>query len=96
MFTTQPRQHKLRPVVSEYGRTVLLAVNLAASALVPIDKLFPEEAKILSRHVQRGLVRDVFMTRPAAQIFGSLVDGDDCEILTVGVPWEGRPCKTET
>ena len=36
----------------------------------------------------RGCARDVFKLNRNAQIFGDLMDGEDFEVLTIGVPWE--------
>ena len=88
LFTTQPRQQKLKPVIAEFGHKALLAVPLTSSTTIPLETLFPKGAKVIARHVHRGFTRDVFKLNKNSRIFGDLMDGEDFEVLTIGVPWE--------
>ena len=88
LFTTQPRQHKLRPVVAEFGHKVRLAVRFSSSALFSLPAGFPKGSKILARHLERGFDRDVFLAKAGAQVAGPLVNGDSFEVITIGIPWE--------
>ena len=64
LFTTQPRQQRLRPIVSEFGYILQFAVNLSAAPAFALDHTSPKGSKILSRQVQQGFRRDVFFGHP--------------------------------
>ena len=88
LFTTQSRQHKLKPLVAEFGRTAHIAVPLTAGNTFVLPSTYPKGSKIISRHLQRGFKRDVFMAYSGAHVFGQLAEDEDFEVLKVGVPWE--------
>ena len=54
LFTNQPRQQKLRPIMSEFGHFAFLAVSLQDAATLQLDKVCPKGTKIVSRQVQWG------------------------------------------
>ena len=86
LFTTQPRQQKLRPTLSEFAFFVVLAVSLEDAPNLQVEKFCPKGAKIVSRQIQRGFRRDVFMTQPGAKIVSHIEDKETCELVRVGVP----------
>ena len=88
LFTGQPRQQKLKPIISEFGHAVHLAVRLDAAQTLSIEALCPKGSKILSRQVKWGFKRDVFMALQNAKIVSDLLDGEVFELIKVGVPRE--------
>ena len=86
LFTTQPRQQRLRPIVSEFGYVLQFAVSLAASQTFALDHISPKGSKILSRQVQRGFRRDVFLAIPHSKMASEILEGETFELIKVGVP----------
>ena len=86
LFTTQPRQQKLKPIISEFGYVLKFAVNLNAAQSFVLEQDCPKGAKILSRQVQRGFKRDVFLAIPHAKMASEVCEGETFELISVGVP----------
>ena len=86
LFTTQPRQQRLRPIVSEFGYILQFAVNLSAAPAFALDHTSPKGSKILSRQVQQGFKRDVFLAIPHAKMASVISEGETFELIKVGVP----------
>ena len=86
LFTTQPRQQKMRPIVSEFGYVLQLAVSLKAAQTFVLDHNSPKGSKIISRQVQQGFSRDVFLATPHAKMASEILDGETFELIKVGVP----------
>ena len=86
LFTTQPRQQKLRPILSEFGHFLVMAVSLEDASKLQLEKLCPKGSKIVSRQIQWGFRRDVFMTQKGATMVSHLEDGETFELVKVGVP----------
>ena len=45
LFTTQLRQQKLRPILSEFGHVLVLAVSLEDASKLHLEKLCPKAQK---------------------------------------------------
>ena len=88
LFTTQPRQQKLRPAISEFGYSMHLALTVSDAPTNFLDMLCPKGSRIVARHVQRGFNRDVFMAMNNAKLVNEIKEGDVYELVKVGVPRE--------
>ena len=88
LFTTQPRQQKLRPAISEFGYFMHLALTVSDAPMNFLDMLCPKGSRIVARHVQRGFNRDVFMAMNNAKLVNEIKEGDVYELVKVGVPRE--------
>ena len=86
LFTMQPRQQKLRPILSEFGHFVVLAVSLEEAACLQVEKWCPKGAKIVSRQIQWGFKRDVFLSQSGAKLISRIEDGETFEQVKVGIP----------
>jgi len=91
LFTTQPRGHKLRPLVSEYGYYVplLTKVNDENSISQFLADL-PKGAKVCHRKVFPGgvLRDDILKQHDGLQFAESWKEQEPCELLQFGVPRE--------
>ena len=88
IFTTQPRQQKLRPAISEFGYFMYLALTVADAPSNFLDTMCPKGSKVVSRHVQRGFQRDVFLATKNAAVVNHIGEGEVFEVVKVGVPRE--------
>ena len=88
LFTTQPRQQKLRPAISEFGYFMQLALTVSDAPTNFLDNLCPKGSRIVARHVQGGFNRDVFMAMNNAKLVNEIKEGDVYELVKVGVPRE--------
>ena len=86
IFTTQPRQQKLRPAISEFGYFMYLALTVADAPSNFLDTMCPKGSKVVSRHVQRGFQRDVFLAIKNAAVVNHIGEGEVFEVVKVGVP----------
>ena len=74
------------PIISEFGYVLNFAVNLNAAHSFALKHDCPKGARILSRQVQRGFKRDVFLAIPYAKMASEVCEGETFELITVGVP----------
>ena len=88
IFTTQPRQQKLRPAISEFGYVLHVAVNLEEAPMFAVGNLCPKGSKILARQVEQGFKRDVFMAMVNPKMASNVQEGETFELLKIGVPRE--------
>ena len=54
--------------------------------LYALDHISPKGSKILSRQVQRGFRRDVFLAIPHSKMASEILEGETFELIKVGVP----------
>ena len=88
IFTTQPRQQKLRPAISEFGYFMQLALTVSDAPSNFLETMCPKGSKVVSRHVQRGFQRDVFLATKNAAVVNHIGEGEVFEVVKVGVPRE--------
>lgn len=91
LFTTQPRGHKLRPLVSEYGCYVPLLTKVDdENAISHFLADLPKGAKVCHRKVfPGGVLRDDILKQYIDLHFAdSWKEREPCEPLQVGVPRE--------
>ena len=51
-----------------------------------LEHISPKGSKILSRQVQQGFKRDVFLAIPHAKMASEILEGETFELIKVGVP----------
>ena len=91
LFTTQPRGHKLKPLVSEYGYYHILLATAGEDPSVEkfVSKL-PKGAKVCHRALFPGGVSfdDMVQKHGTVSHTEDWVTGQACEVLYIGVPRE--------
>ena len=91
LFATQPRGHRLKPLVSEYGYYhILLATAGEDSSVEKFVHKLPKGAKVCHRVLFPGGVSfdDMIQKHGTVSHTEKWVTGEACEVLYVGVPRE--------
>ena len=91
LFTAQPRGHRLKPLVSEYGYyTILLAKTDDEKPITDFMNALPKGAKICHRVLFPGGVMADDMTRKHGTFSTTETwsEGQACEVLYIGIPRE--------
>ena len=91
LFTSQPRGHKLRPLVSEYGHYVpFLTMVDDENAISQFLADLPKGAKVCHRKFfPGGVLRDDMLRKHTSlQFSDSWTEQCPCELLQIGVPRE--------
>ena len=89
LFTFQPRQQRLKPLLPEYGTIHKVFLPLGPVCDTEVLRPFCKGAKILERHLRLGFSRDA-LKKCSFQytIVGNINEGDrfEIEILDIGLP----------